>query len=116
MGPYAVVDSSITSLYVDARIDSYIFIMGNPMPESILTLCQSRLYPQVKDLEFGLCNSYNSWEAGSLNMGEKKWLKSHLPKKSWLFTNVFEQWLKRFLFITGENNCSCGVIFVANLT
>jgi hypothetical protein len=26
-----------------------------------------------------------------------------------LFTNVLEQWLKRYLFITDENNCSCAV-------
>ena len=27
--------------------------MGNPMPESTLILCQSRLYPPVRDLGFG---------------------------------------------------------------
>ncbi len=30
------------------------YIMGNPMPESTLTLCQSRLYPAVRDFGFGL--------------------------------------------------------------
>ncbi len=45
---------TITSPYVDARVDSNTFIMGNPMPESTLTLRQSRLYPPVRDLEFGL--------------------------------------------------------------
>ncbi len=30
------------------------FTMGNPMPESTLTLYQSRLYPPVRELGFGL--------------------------------------------------------------
>jgi hypothetical protein len=29
--------------------------LGNPRPESTLTLCQSRLYPPVRDFGFGLC-------------------------------------------------------------
>jgi hypothetical protein len=49
MGPYAVADYT-TSTYVDARVDSNIFTIGNPMPGSTLTLCQSRLYPLVRDL------------------------------------------------------------------
>jgi hypothetical protein len=40
----------ITSPYVHFRVDSNTFTMGNPMPESILTLCQGRLYPPVRDL------------------------------------------------------------------
>jgi hypothetical protein len=37
--------------------------MVNPMPESTLTLCQSLLYPPVRDLGFGLwiitiCSTY----------------------------------------------------------
>ncbi len=40
---------------VDAKVDSDTFTMGNPMPESTLTLCQSRRYPPVRDLGFGLC-------------------------------------------------------------
>jgi hypothetical protein len=37
MGPYARADF-ITSPYVDTRVDSKTFTMGNPMPESALTL------------------------------------------------------------------------------
>jgi hypothetical protein len=45
---------NITSPYVHSRVDSITFTMGNPMPESTLTLCQSRLYPTVWDFGFGL--------------------------------------------------------------
>jgi hypothetical protein len=31
------------------------FTAGNPTPESTLTLCQSRLYPTVRDFGFDLC-------------------------------------------------------------
>jgi hypothetical protein len=41
------------------RVDSNTFTMGNPMPESFLTLCQSRLYLPVRDIGFGL------WRAGT---------------------------------------------------
>ncbi len=44
-----------TSPYVHSRVDSNTFIMGNPMPESTLTLCQSWIYPPVRDFGFGLC-------------------------------------------------------------
>jgi hypothetical protein len=37
MGPYAGADF-IASLYVDSRVDSNTFTMGNPMTESALTL------------------------------------------------------------------------------
>ncbi len=47
---------AITSPYVHSRVDSNTFTMGNPMPESTLTLCQSRLYPSVRDFGFGLCS------------------------------------------------------------
>jgi hypothetical protein len=43
-----------TSPYVNSRVDCNTCTMGNPMPESTLTLCQSQLHPQVRDLEFGL--------------------------------------------------------------
>jgi hypothetical protein len=52
MGPYTGVDYN--SPYVNSRVDSNIFTMGNPMPESTLTLCQSLLYPQPRDLRFSL--------------------------------------------------------------
>jgi hypothetical protein len=45
---------TITSSNVRSIVDSNTFIMGNPMPESTLTLCQSRLYPPVRDFGFGL--------------------------------------------------------------
>jgi hypothetical protein len=45
---------TITSPYVHSRIDSNTFAMGSPMPESTLALCQSRLYPPVRDFGFGL--------------------------------------------------------------
>jgi hypothetical protein len=67
MGPYAGADYSITSPYVCSRVDFNTFTKGNPvrvdlnpMTESTLTLCQSRLcYPPVRDLGFGLCTYRN---------------------------------------------------------
>jgi hypothetical protein len=44
----------MTSPYVHSKIDSNTFTMGNPIPESTLTPCQSRLYPPVSDFGFGL--------------------------------------------------------------
>ncbi len=45
-----------TSPYVPSRVHYNTFTMGNPMPESTLTQgqAQSRLYPPVRDFEFGL--------------------------------------------------------------
>ncbi len=42
---------TISSPYVHSRVDSNTFTMGlgNPMPESTLTLCQCRFYPPVRD-------------------------------------------------------------------
>jgi hypothetical protein len=45
---------TITSPYVHSGVDSNTFTMGNPMPDSTLILCQSRLYPPVRDFGFGL--------------------------------------------------------------
>jgi hypothetical protein len=45
---------TITSPYVHSSVDSTTFTMDNPMPESILTLCQSRRFPPVRDFGFGL--------------------------------------------------------------
>ncbi len=39
---------------VHSRVDSNTFTMGNPMPQSTLALCQSRLYPPVRGFGFGL--------------------------------------------------------------
>jgi hypothetical protein len=47
-------DLTIISPYGHFRVDSNTFTMGNPMPESTLTLCQSWLYPSVRDFGFGL--------------------------------------------------------------
>jgi hypothetical protein len=44
MGPYAGID------YTSPYVDSNTYTMGNTIPESTLTLCQSRLYPPVRDL------------------------------------------------------------------
>ncbi len=50
MGPFAGFDYN--SPYVPSRVDSNTFTMGNPMPESTLTLCL--LYPPVRDFGFSL--------------------------------------------------------------
>jgi hypothetical protein len=44
--------------HIYARVDL------NPMPESTLTLYQSRLYPQVRDFGFGLCLSECCFDLG----------------------------------------------------
>ncbi len=49
MVPCSGVDFNLTLPYVHSRVDSKTFIMDNPMPESTSTLCQSRLYPPVRD-------------------------------------------------------------------
>jgi hypothetical protein len=50
-GPYAVVNYKKN---VHSRVDYNTFIMDNPMPESSLTLSQSRLYPPVRAVGFSL--------------------------------------------------------------
>ncbi len=47
---------TMNSPYVHSWVDSNTFTMGNPMTESTLTQCQSRLYPQsgTLDLDSGL--------------------------------------------------------------
>ncbi len=49
---------TITSPYADSRVDSGSFTMGNPKPESTVTLCQSLLYSPVRDLRFGLWSGF----------------------------------------------------------
>jgi hypothetical protein len=51
---------TITSRYVHARVDSNTFTMGNPMPESTLTLWQCRLYPLDRDSEREFVNPLKS--------------------------------------------------------
>jgi hypothetical protein len=48
-----------TSPYVHSRVDSNTFTMGNPMPESTLTLCQSQLYPPVREFGMDLASVWN---------------------------------------------------------
>jgi hypothetical protein len=45
---------TITSTYVHSKVDPNTFTMGNPIPGSTLTPCQSRLYPIVRDFGFVL--------------------------------------------------------------
>jgi hypothetical protein len=54
VGPYAGVEYNLT--YVHSRVVSITFTMDNlyPMPDSTLTLCQSRLYPPIRDFAFSL--------------------------------------------------------------
>ncbi len=47
MGPYL-------SLFICITPESNTFTISNSLPESTLTLCQSRLYPPVRDFDFGL--------------------------------------------------------------
>jgi hypothetical protein len=49
MATYAV-QLAIISPYVDARVDSNTFSLGNPMPDLTLTLCRSRLSLPVRPL------------------------------------------------------------------
>jgi hypothetical protein len=44
----------LTTASLYARVDSSTFTTGIPMPGSALTLCQSRLYPSVRDFGFVL--------------------------------------------------------------
>ncbi len=79
----------ITSPYVHFRVDSNTFIMGNPMPESILTLCQGRLYPPVRDLALSPTKDWplHSWKHTDLRVilcsflpldGSAVWLRERL--------------------------------------
>jgi hypothetical protein len=60
MGPYAGVGYNLTLCPLQSRLQHiyhgqlYARVDLNPMPESTLILCQSRLYPQVRDFGFGL--------------------------------------------------------------
>jgi hypothetical protein len=47
---------TITSPNVHSRVDSNTFTMGNSMPESTLTLCQSRQYLPVRDFGFTIAS------------------------------------------------------------
>jgi hypothetical protein len=65
---------TITSPYVHSRVDSNKFTMGighwamgNPMPETTLTLCQSRLNSGNMDLAYELGRVYTEAEEMSKN-------------------------------------------------
>jgi hypothetical protein len=54
--PYPGVDYNLTLCPLQSRL-KHIYRghqWGNSMPESTLTLCQSRLYTPVRDFKFGL--------------------------------------------------------------
>jgi hypothetical protein len=50
MGPCAGVDYNLTLCPLQSRFQHIYSTMGNPIPESTLTLCQSRLYPPSQGL------------------------------------------------------------------
>ncbi len=51
MGPYDRVDYNLTLCPPQSRLQH----IYHGVPSSTLTLCQSRLYPPVRDFGFGLC-------------------------------------------------------------
>ncbi len=53
-GTYLMPELTKTSHHVHSRVDYNTFTVGNPMPESTLTLCHSRLFPPVRDFGFDL--------------------------------------------------------------
>ncbi len=55
---------TINSPYVDSNT----FTMGNPMPESTLTLCHNRLYPPIGDFGFSLCTAAEYTEPEFVNL------------------------------------------------
>ncbi len=60
MGPYAGVDYNYNLTLCPLSVDYNTFTMGNPMPESALTLCQSQLYPPDRDFGFSLRSAKRS--------------------------------------------------------
>jgi hypothetical protein len=68
MGPY-IPELTINSTYVHySRVGSNTFTVGNPMPESTLTLCHSQLYPPVRDFRFSLCTAAEYIEPEFVNL------------------------------------------------
>jgi hypothetical protein len=57
MGPSAGVEYNLTLCPLQSRPQHICY--GHLMPESTLTLCQSRLYPPVRDFVFDLCTLYS---------------------------------------------------------
>ncbi len=80
---------TIPSPYVQSRVDSSTITMGNPMPETTLTLCHCRLYLPVRD--FGFCRwSLSSCPISLLWNQFRHWTKSMSKngvKRSWIIKN-----------------------------
>ncbi len=73
---------TITSPFVDSTT----FTMGNPMQESTWTLCQSRLYPPVRDWGFGLCMMTHNdlpWHRLSRRTDQLAVGSHILPQRTW---------------------------------
>ncbi len=87
-GGTLMLELTITSPYVHSRVDSNTFTMGNPMTESSLTLCQSRLYPLVRDFGFGLrvwqC-TYFRWSVSNMHLSSKRrsFAYVHVPQSAY---------------------------------
>ncbi len=65
---------TITSPYVHSRVDSNTFTIGNPMPESTLTLCQSQLYSPVRAFDLAsvqYCMSASTVQTFLVPMGPR---------------------------------------------
>ncbi len=57
MGPYAGFNYNLTLCPLQSPLQHMYY--DNPKLASTLTLCQSRLYPPVREFGFGLC--YRPW-------------------------------------------------------
>ncbi len=83
---------TITSPYVHSSADSkntFTMGLGNPMSESTLTLCQSRLYPKVRDFVFGLCCKIHSAGLGvSVIADEWKFLSVKNNHDTWFIASM----------------------------
>ncbi len=97
---------SITSPYVHARVDSNTFTMGNPMPESTLTLCQSRPYSGTLDLAFGLAlGLYPKWTGVTVLVLCSNVLVLHCKKRLevfWTYSRPGRVWYVTFRLGTGK--------------
>ncbi len=90
-----------SSPYVHSRVDFSTFTMGNPMPESTLTLCQSRLYPPARDFLFGLCALAN--RSNTSTGKSRNFIFHHMSSYVPLIHVCFcSQWMENFQhFCTG---------------
>jgi hypothetical protein len=113
---------------ISPYVDSVSTHMGNPMPESTLTLCHSQLCPPVRDLEFlfllwspacstmTACNcsvvSFSAKLAGfslqHTNTACKKIVIKYSPKVFYLFpANLKTQGSGRFTHFSCRSNSCC---------